>query len=127
MSDSREHRQHPPVNDWVNDFDHIDPRWTDDPFPIWEEMRAASPDRAHGALHRLLHATTYEAVRAIAYDTEHFSSRRIIVRDAAGPRTGAADHLRSARASPAAHGAAAAVHARCHEEAGAAGARSATS
>src|SRR6478735_2449458 len=35
--------EHPPVNDWVNDFDHTDPRWTEDPFPIWDELRAASP------------------------------------------------------------------------------------
>ena len=35
----------PPVTDWVNDFDHTDPRWTEDPFPIWDELRAfaASP------------------------------------------------------------------------------------
>ena len=42
--------------------------------------------------------TTYEAVKEIAYDTEHFSSRRIIVRDVRPEVTaiGAADHLRSA-------------------------------
>jgi len=34
---------HPPVTDWVHDFDHTDPRWTEDPFPIWEELRADSP------------------------------------------------------------------------------------
>ena len=34
---------HPPVTDWVNDFDHTDPRWTEDPFPIWEELRAECP------------------------------------------------------------------------------------
>ena len=40
----------------------------------------------------------YEDVRAVAYDTEHFSSRRIIVRDdAAAAHSGAADHVRSAR------------------------------
>ena len=31
--------EHPPVTDWVNDFDHTDPRWTENPFPIWEELR----------------------------------------------------------------------------------------
>ena len=35
--------EHPPVTDWVNDFDHTDPTWTENPFPIWEELRAASP------------------------------------------------------------------------------------
>jgi hypothetical protein len=72
---------HPPVTDWVHDFDHTDPHWTEDPFPIWEELRAASPvvhtDRFLGCYM----PTTYEAVREIAHDTEHFSSRRVIVRD----------------------------------------------
>src|ERR1700753_91075 len=73
--------EHPPVTDWVNDFDHTDPQWTDDPFPIWEELRAASPI-VHTELSLACYMpTTYEAVRAIANDTEHFSSRRVIVRD----------------------------------------------
>jgi cytochrome P450 len=73
--------QHPPVTDWINDFDHTDPKWTENPFPIWDEMRSASPvvhtDRFLGCYM----PTTYEAVRAIANDTEHFSSRRVLVRD----------------------------------------------
>jgi cytochrome P450 len=72
---------HPAVTDWVHDFDHTDPRWTENPFPIWDELRAVSPvvhtDRFLGCYL----PTTYEAVRQIAHDTEHFSSRRIIVRD----------------------------------------------
>jgi cytochrome P450 len=73
--------EHPPVTDWVHDFDHTDPRWTENPFPIWDELRKESPvvhtDRFLGCYL----PTTYEAVRAIAHDTEHFSSRRVIVRD----------------------------------------------
>jgi len=72
---------HPPVTDWIHDFDHTDPRWTENPFPIWDELRAASPvvhtDRFLGCYM----PTTYQAVREIANDTEHFSSRRVIVRD----------------------------------------------
>jgi cytochrome P450 len=72
---------HPPVTDWIHDFDHTDPRWTENPFPIWDELRAASPvvhtDRFLGCYL----PTTYEAVRQISHDTEHFSSRRVIVRD----------------------------------------------
>jgi hypothetical protein len=26
--------EHPPVQDWVRDFDHTDPAWTENPFPI---------------------------------------------------------------------------------------------
>jgi cytochrome P450 len=70
----------PPVTDWVHDWDHTDPQWTEDPFPIWDKLRTTSPivhtDRYLG----VYLPTTYEAVRAIANDTEHFSSRRIIVR-----------------------------------------------
>jgi cytochrome P450 len=82
MSDSeRVMPEHPPVLDWVHDFDHTDPRWTENPFPIWDELRTASPvvhtDRFLGCYM----PTTYEAVKEIAYDTDHFSSRRVIVRD----------------------------------------------
>jgi len=81
MSDTSTMPEHPPVADWIRDFDHTDPSWTENPFPIWEQMRAASPvvhtDRFLGCYM----PTTYEAVRKIAHDTEHFSSRRVIVRD----------------------------------------------
>ena len=73
--------EHPPVQDWVNDFDHTDPTWTEDPFPIWEELRAASPVVHTERFLGCYMPTTYEAVKQIAYDTEHFSSRRVIVRD----------------------------------------------
>src|SRR5918911_1711023 len=73
--------EHPPVTDWVNDFDHTDPRWTENPYPIWDELRAASPVVHTERFLGCYMPTTYEAVRAIANDTEHFSSRRIIVRD----------------------------------------------
>jgi cytochrome P450 len=70
-----------PVTDWVNDFDHTDPRWTENPYPIWDQLRAASPvvhtDRFLG----VYMPTTFEAVKEISYDTDHFSSRRIIVRN----------------------------------------------
>jgi hypothetical protein len=29
--------EHPPVTDWVHDFDHTDPRWTEIAL-IWEEL-----------------------------------------------------------------------------------------
>jgi hypothetical protein len=73
--------EHPPVTDWVNDFDHTDPRWTEDPFPIWDQLRQASPVVHTNRFLGCYLPTTYEAVKAIAYDTEHFSSRRVIVRD----------------------------------------------
>jgi cytochrome P450 len=73
--------EHPPVTDWVHDFDHTDPRWTEDPFPIWDELRAECPVVHTKRFLGVYLPTTYQAVKEIAYDTEHFSSRRVLVRD----------------------------------------------
>ena len=73
--------EHPPVTDWVNDFDHTDPRWTENPFPIWDELRSECPVVHTKRFLGCYLPTTYQAVKEIAYDTEHFSSRRVIVRD----------------------------------------------
>lgn len=81
MSDVNQPAAHPPVTDWVHDFDHTDPQWTENPFPIWDELRAASAVVHTKRFLGCYLPTTYEAVREIANDTEHFSSRRIIVRD----------------------------------------------
>src|SRR2546423_2805187 len=72
---------HPPVTDWVHDFDHTDPRWTENPFPIWDLLRAECPVVHTKRFLGCYMPTTYEAARQIAHDTEHFSSRRVIVRD----------------------------------------------
>jgi hypothetical protein len=72
---------HPPVTDWAHDFDHTDPRWTENPFPIWDELRAECPVVHTKRFLGCYMPTTYEAVKQVAYDTEHFSSRRVIVRD----------------------------------------------
>jgi cytochrome P450 len=87
--------QHPSVTDWVRDFDHTDPAWAENPFPIWEKLRAVSPvvhtDRFLGCYL----PTTYQAVKEIAYDTEHFSSRRVIVRDIRPEQTASAPPITS--------------------------------
>jgi cytochrome P450 len=84
MSDSvRVMPEHPPVTDWVHDFDHTDPRWKENPFSIWDELRQVSPVVHTKRFRGCYLPTTYEAVRDIAHDTEHFSSRRVIVRDRA--------------------------------------------
>jgi cytochrome P450 len=76
----------PPVNDWNTDFDHLDPRWVENPYPIWESLREKCPV-AHTERYRGVYfPSRYEDVRAVAYDTEHFSSRRIIVRETPPPR-----------------------------------------
>src|ERR1700730_12427857 len=70
----------PPVNDDVHDVDHTDPRWTENPFPIWDELRAKCPVAHTKRFLEVYLPTTYEAVKQVSYDTVHFSSRRIIVR-----------------------------------------------
>jgi cytochrome P450 len=76
----------PPVNDWGTDFDHLDPRWVNDPYPIWEELRDKCPVAHTERYMGVYFPTRYDDVRAVAYDTEHFSSRRIVVREQQPPR-----------------------------------------
>jgi cytochrome P450 len=70
---------HGPVTDWATDFDHTDPVWAKDPFPIWDELRATCPvahsERYGGTWLPL----THDLVAEVAYDTEHFTSRSVIV------------------------------------------------
>lgn len=72
---------HPPVRDWATDFDHRDPSWIENPFPVWDELRGRCPvahsDRFEDGAY---FPSRYDDVREIAYDSEHFSSRRVIVR-----------------------------------------------
>jgi cytochrome P450 len=67
------------VHDWATDFDHTDPQWVADPYPIWDELRSACPvahsERYGGTWLPVRH----DDVAAVAYDTEHFTSRSVIV------------------------------------------------
>ena len=68
-----------PVSDWATDFSHLEPEWAADPYPIQDDLRQRCPiahtERFGGAWL----PTRYEDVAAIAYDTERFSSRSIIM------------------------------------------------
>jgi cytochrome P450 len=72
-------KKRPPVIDWATDFDHTDSAWVSDPYPIWEELRRACPvahsDRYGGTWLPVRH----EDIAAVAYDTEHFTSRSVVV------------------------------------------------
>lgn len=73
--------ERPPVDDWASDFDHLDPRWVTDPYPIWDKLRDRCPV-AHTERYRGVYfPSRHDDIRAIAYDTEHFSSRRVVVRE----------------------------------------------
>jgi cytochrome P450 len=79
----------PPVTDWSVDFDHLDPRWVEDPYPIWQQLRARCPMAHTNRYMGVYFPTRYEDIRAIAYDTEHFSSHRMVVRETMPPPGGA--------------------------------------
>jgi cytochrome P450 len=79
----------PPVIDWATDFDHLDPRWVENPYPIWDELRQKCPIAHTDRFMGVYLPTRYEDVRAVAYDTEHFSSHRVVVRETMPPRGGA--------------------------------------
>ena len=87
--------EHPPVTDWVHDFDHTDPRWTENPFPIWDELRSECPVVHTKRFLGCYLPTTYQAVKEVAHDTEHFSSRRVIVRDVRPETLGTAPPITS--------------------------------
>ncbi|MGE5512263.1 MAG: cytochrome P450 [Bacteroidota bacterium] len=73
--------ERPPATDWTTDFDHTDARWIDDPFPIWRELRNGCPIAHTERYGGVYLPTRYEDVRAIAYDTTNFSSRRVVIRE----------------------------------------------
>ena len=68
-----------PVTDFATDWDHTDPRWVHDPYPIWDDLRERCPvahtDRYGGAWFPSTHA----GVSAVATNTEHFTSRTVVI------------------------------------------------
>jgi cytochrome P450 len=81
----------PPVTDWSIDFDHFDPQWTANPYPIWDDLRQRCPVATTQRFQDGGYfPTRFDDVHAIAYDAEHFSSRRIIVREQKLPLMSAA-------------------------------------
>ncbi len=87
--------QRPPVKDWATDFDHLDRAWVENPFPIWDELRQKCPIAHTERFNGVYLPTRYEDVRAIAYDPEHFSSRKVIVREVPPPYNNGAPPITS--------------------------------
>ena len=71
--------RHPPVEDWATDFDHTDPAWVADPYPIWEDLRQRCPVAHSDRYGGTWLPVTHELVSEVAYDTEHFTSRSVVV------------------------------------------------
>ena len=65
------------MTDWTTDFDIGAPEYQQDPYPIWDDLRASCPvattDRRGGAVL----PTTWDDIVAVAYDTDTFSSRDV--------------------------------------------------
>jgi len=69
----------PAVADFATDFDHTDAAWVRDPFPIWDDLRAHCPVAHSDRYGGVWLPTRHDEVSAIAYDTDHFSSRGVVV------------------------------------------------
>jgi cytochrome P450 len=68
-----------PVADWATDFSHLEPEWAADPYAIQDDLRQRCPIARTGRFGGGWLPTRYEDVAGIAYDTERFSSRSIIM------------------------------------------------
>jgi cytochrome P450 len=75
----------PPVSDWATDWDHLDPHWVEDPYSIWNELRQKCPVAHTDRFGGVYLPTRYKDIRDIAYDTAHFSSRKVAVRETHPP------------------------------------------
>src|SRR3954470_10601076 len=75
-----------PVSDWATDFSHLEPEWAADPYPIQDDLRQRCPIAHTERFGGGWLPTSYEDVAAIAYDTERFSSRSIIMSNFRPPR-----------------------------------------
>ena len=75
-----------PVSDWATDFSHLDPRWAADPYPILDDLRQRCPIAHTRRFGGAWLPTRYADIAEIAYDTERFSSRAIIVSNVRPPQ-----------------------------------------
>ena len=76
-----------PVTDWATDFDHAEPEYNENLHAIWADLRQRCPvahtDRYDSTWLPVSHAD----VSAIANDTEHFTSRGVVVSNLRPPES----------------------------------------
>jgi cytochrome P450 len=65
--------------DWATDFDHADPQYNRDAHEIWDDLRERCPVAHSEAYGGTWLPVTHDLVREIAYDTDHFTSRGVVV------------------------------------------------
>ena len=69
-----------PVTDWATDLDHADPTYNPRAPEIWTELRESGCPVAHSDRYNGMWAPlTAELVREVAYDTDRFTSRSVVV------------------------------------------------
>ncbi|MGI9030568.1 MAG: cytochrome P450 [Ilumatobacteraceae bacterium] len=69
-----------PVADWATDLDHADPEYNQRAHEIWVDLVQSGCPVAHSDRYGGMWAPfTAELVREVAYDTEHFTSRSVVV------------------------------------------------
>ncbi len=84
MSTERE-----PVSDWATDFDHFDPAFVADPYPVYAELHDRCPVAHSDRYGGMKVLTSFDDISEAAHDTERFSSRRIVVSETPTHRRGA--------------------------------------
>lgn len=75
-----------PVKSWLTDWDWLDDSWGENAIDIWNEVREQCPVASTERYGRAFMPVTMEAVRAIAQDTENFSSIWVNVARPDAPR-----------------------------------------
>ncbi len=68
-----------PVADWRSDFDHADPEYNRRAHEIWAELRESCPVAHSDRYGGTWLPVTHDHVREIAYDTDNFTSRAVVV------------------------------------------------
>ena len=69
-----------PVKDWATDFDHAADDYNPNAPEVWKQLREQGCPVAHSDRYGGMWAPiTHETVHEVAYDTEHFTSRSVVV------------------------------------------------
>jgi cytochrome P450 len=69
-----------PVSDFATDFDHADKSYNANAPEVWQELRDSGCPVAHSDRYGgMWTPITHEAVHDVAYDTENFTSRSVVV------------------------------------------------
>jgi cytochrome P450 len=68
------------VSDWATDLDHADPEYNPNAHQVWKDLRESGCPVAHTERYGGMWAPiTHELVKEVAYDTENFTSRAVVV------------------------------------------------